>query len=286
MKKKAKVVRKISSIRNIVSELRSQGGNATVGLVPTMGALHEGHLSLIKKSASKNQITIVSIFVNPTQFNDANDFESYPDTFKEDKLLAEESGADYIFAPSVEEMYPGDFYTFVDIEEISTKLCGSKRDGHFRGVCTVVSKLFNIVKPDYAYFGEKDIQQLTIIKKMVSDLNFDLKIVGCHTIREDDGLAMSSRNVHLSSDERESAAYIYLGMKLAGDLFDSGEKSSDKLIKMAKDIIETDLTTIDYIEIVDPVTLKSVDQVEKSAILAVAVFIGKTRLIDNYLLKD
>ena len=280
------VINTIADLRKTILEFRTDTPNSKLGLVPTMGALHEGHLSLIAKSASENDLTVVSVFVNPTQFNDKSDLESYPQNLDEDTKLAGSKDADIIFAPSAKEMYPGDFYAFIDMKEISEKLCGKKREGHFRGVCTVVGKLFNIVTPDNAYFGEKDVQQLTIIKKMVSDLNFNINIVGCQTVRENDGLAMSSRNVHLNPDERIAAKSLYRSLTLANEMFANGEKNAEKILSAMNEVITSEpLTQIDYLEIVDPITLKNIEVLNGDEIIALAVYVGATRLIDNIILR-
>lgn len=276
-----KTVQSIDAVRKQVKKWRKKG--LSVGMVPTMGFLHEGHESLIKKAAKENDKVIVSIFVNPTQFGPTEDFTTYPRDLKKDEKLCEEAGADLIFNPEASEIYFQDSSTNVNVLGLSEGLCGGKRPVHFGGVCLVVSKLFNIATPDKAYFGEKDAQQLAIIKRMVRDLNFNIEIIGCPIIRESDGLAKSSRNTYLSSDERKAALVLNRSLKLAKKAIAGGEKSSEKIFKIIKDKIETEnLSRIDYIEIVNSETLKPVDSLISSSLIAIAVYIGKTRLIDNF----
>lgn len=276
-----KTVNTISEIRAITKEWKSK--NFSIGFVPTMGYLHEGHKSLIEKARLENDKVIVSIFVNPTQFGPNEDFEKYPRDLEKDETLCSDAGADLIFAPEVIEMYPEGASTYVDVEGITEGLCGEKRPGHFRGVCTVVSKLFNIVAPHRAYFGEKDAQQLAVIKRMVKELNFDIEVIGCPIIREEDGLAKSSRNTYLSPEERIAATVLSRSLNKAKEALSQGEQNSANL----KNIILRELTSeplakIDYVEIVDSITLKPIGNIEKSILAAIAVFIGKTRLIDNF----
>jgi len=276
-----KTVQTIAEIRKQVKKWRRRG--LTIGLVPTMGFLHEGHESLIKKAVKDNDKVIVSIFVNPTQFGPKEDFSSYPRNLKKDKNLCLDAGVNLIFNPEPSEIYFKDSVTTVNVSGLSNGLCGAKRPVHFGGVCLVVSKLFNIVSPDRAYFGEKDAQQLAIIKRMVRDLNFDVKIVGCPIIREADGLAKSSRNIYLSSEERKAALVLNKSLKLAKKAISSGERSSQKIFEIITDKIETEtLAKIDYIELVDSTTLAPVDTLVSSTLIAIAVYIGKTRLIDNF----
>ena len=276
-----KTVQTIAEIRKQVKKWRRRG--LTVGLVPTMGFLHEGHESLIKKAVKDNDKVIVSIFVNPTQFGPKEDFSSYPRDLKKDEQLCLDAGVNLIFNPEPSEIYFKDSVTTVNVSGLSNGLCGAKRPVHFGGVCLVVSKLFNIVSPDRAYFGEKDAQQLAIIKRMVRDLNFDVKIVGCPIIREADGLAKSSRNIYLSSEERKAALVLNKSLKLAKKSISSGERSSQKIFEIITDKIETEtLAKIDYIELVDSTTLAPVDTLVSSTLIAIAVYIGKTRLIDNF----
>lgn len=275
-----KVIKKIDELREILKDYKKEG--KSIGLVPTMGFLHKGHASLIKKAVSENDIVVVSDFVNPIQFGPNEDLEAYPRDINADSKLCEDLGADFIFNPDPSEMYH-DKKAFVDIEGLSDNLCGARRAGHFRGVCTVCTKLFNIVGPDRAYFGQKDAQQLSIIKKLVFDLNIPIEIVACPIVREDDGLAMSSRNTYLSADERKAALClskaIFEGEKMAK------ERSSVKevLEKMEKIISSEKLAKIDYISAVDLETIKDVDNFNKDTLVAIAVYIGKTRLIDNFI---
>lgn len=273
------VAYKVEETRNYIKDMKTAG--KTVGLVPTMGFLHQGHASLIKKSVEENDCTVVSDFVNPTQFGPNEDLESYPRDFDADRRLCESLGADIIFHPEPGEMYENP-HTTVDITVLSDGLCGSKRPGHFRGVCTVVSKLFNIVKPDRAYFGEKDAQQLAIIRKMVRDLNFDIEIVGCPIVREADGLAMSSRNTYLSDEERRAALCLSKAVKTGRDLIKPGMPVSALLKAMRAAIDAEPLAEIDYLSVVDSDELQPLDVIDRPALIAMAVYIGRTRLIDNF----
>jgi pantothenate synthetase (EC 6.3.2.1) len=275
------VITNPSQMQNLMLSLKKQGKK--IGFVPTMGYLHEGHLSLIRCSKKENDITVVSIFVNPIQFGVNEDFGRYPRDFERDKSLCEKENVDYIFYPSYEEMYPDGFQTYVEVAELSKGLCGDFRPGHFKGVATVVAKLFNIVCPDNAYFGKKDFQQLKVIQRMVKDLNFPVNIVGCPVVREPDGLAMSSRNKYLSDEERESALYISKALFEAKRMFEDGITDPNLIKEKVRQIISQakHLKEIQYVEIVDSNTLKPVDKVKKSDVLAVAVYIGNTRLIDN-----
>lgn len=253
-----------------------------ISLVPTMGYLHEGHLSLMKEARKLGDIVIVSIFVNPTQFGPNEDLDKYPRDFEGDEAKCEKESVDIIFYPTPENMYPENYQTYVDVLEVTKNLCGASRPTHFRGVTTVVAKLFNITLPDYAFFGEKDFQQLTVIKRMVSDLNFPVNIIGCPIVREDDGLAMSSRNKYLSKEERVQALCLYNSIKRVKELFENGEHNVSSLIKEARSIIDREsLANIDYIKIVDIETMEDVEKIEKDALIALAVKIGNTRLIDN-----
>jgi pantoate--beta-alanine ligase len=275
------VITNPSQMQNLMLSLKKQGKK--IGFVPTMGYLHEGHLSLIRCSKKENDITVVSIFVNPIQFGVNEDFGRYPRDFERDKSLCEKENVDYIFYPSYEEMYPDGFQTYVEAVELSKGLCGDFRPGHFKGVATVVAKLFNIVCPDNVYFGKKDFQQLKVIQRMVKDLNFPVNIVSCPVIREPDGLAMSSRNKYLSDEERESALYISRALFEAKRMFEDGTADPNLIKERVRQIISQakHLKEIQYVEIVDSNTLKPVDKVKKSDVLAVAVYIGNTRLIDN-----
>lgn len=272
----------INEVRQIVKKWRKEG--LTVGLVPTMGYLHEGHKSLIDKAVKENDRVVVSVFVNPIQFGPTEDLASYPRDLERDAKLCEEAGANLIFHPEKEEMYFDDFSTFVEVQGVSKGLCGKSRPIHFRGVCTVVTKLFNIVKPDRAYFGQKDAQQLAVVKRMVRDLNMDIEIVGCPIIREEDGLAKSSRNTYLSAEERKAAVILSKSLKLGKEAIEKGERDSKKIIDIITNNINTEkLAKIDYVEIVDPLTIENIDKIENSALVAMAVYIGKTRLIDNFI---
>ncbi len=272
----------ISEVRQIVKEWRKEG--LTVGLVPTMGYLHEGHKSLIDKAVKENDRVVVSVFVNPIQFGPTEDLASYPRDLERDAKLCKEAGANLIFHPEKEEMYFDDFSSFVEVQGVSKGLCGKSRPIHFRGVCTVVTKLFNIVKPDRAYFGQKDAQQLAVVKRMVRDLNMDIEIIGCPIIREEDGLAKSSRNTYLSPEERKAAVILSKSLKLGKEAIEAGERDSKKIIDIITNNINTEkLAKIDYVEIVDPLSIENIDKIENSALVAMAVYIGKTRLIDNFI---
>ncbi len=251
-----------------------------------MGALHEGHLSLIRRSAQECDFTVMSIFVNPLQFGPNEDLEAYPRTLDHDMHAAEEAGADLVFYPNAQEILGDNRLAFVDIEELQGNLCGRSRPGHFRGVCTIVAKLFNIVTPDRAYFGQKDIQQFIILQKMVQDLNFDLDIIRCPIVREKDGLAMSSRNQYLSATERRDARVLHRALQRGRQLYLQGEQNAARIIAELKTILEKPGSSrIDYVSIVDK-SMHDVDTVKNGDILAVAVFIGKTRLIDNTIFGD
>ncbi|MDU5085734.1 MAG: pantoate--beta-alanine ligase [Anaerococcus vaginalis] len=275
-----KVIKKIDELKDVLKDYKKEG--KTIGLVPTMGFLHKGHASLIKKAVEENDIVVVSDFVNPIQFGPNEDLESYPRDINADSKLCEDLGADFIFNPEPSEMYH-DKKAFVDIEGLSDNLCGARRAGHFRGVCTVCTKLFNIVGPNRAYFGQKDAQQLSIIKKLVFDLNIPVEIVACPIVREEDGLAMSSRNTYLSADERKAALClskaIFEGEKMAKE----GASVKEVLEKMKEIISSEKLAKIDYISAVDLETIKDVDNFNKDTLVAIAVYIGKTRLIDNFI---
>ncbi len=277
-----RVVKSISEVKEIISEQRKNG--KTIGLVPTMGYLHEGHLSLVKASRKDTDFTM-SIFVNPTQFGANEDLDKYPRDMDRDKYLAEKEDVDLIFAPSVEEMYPNGYKTYVEVNDITEVLCGRSRPGHFKGVTTIVNKLFNIVTPDFAYFGQKDAQQVIVIKKMVQDLNMDVRIVICPIVREMDGLAMSSRNVYLNKEERMSALILSFALREAEKLILKGEKDKDIIQKfITAKISQEKLAKIDYVEIVDASTLEDVKNLEGEILIAIAVKFGNTRLIDNILI--
>ncbi len=270
----------IAEVRAGLDAARSRG--ASIGFVPTMGALHEGHLALIREARDRDDVVVVSIFVNPTQFNAAEDLAKYPRDLDRDLALAAEAGADLVFAPQVAEMYPPGATTWVDVEGLTEGLCGAARPGHFRGVCTVVTKLFNIVGPDRAYFGEKDAQQLAVIKRMVRDLDMRLEIVPCPTVRETDGLAMSSRNVRLTPEARAQAPLLYRALTEALVAVENGERDAVRLkAGICGVLADADLARIDYVEVVDAETLQPVVSVDRPVLIAVAVFFGDVRLIDN-----
>ncbi len=256
-----------------------------IGLVPTMGALHEGHLSLVRAARAQLDVVAVSIFVNPLQFGPKEDFGKYPRSFERDCQLLEAEKVDLVFAPSNEEMYPPGATTFVTVEGLSEKLCGRSRPGHFRGVTTVVSKLFHVVEPDAAYFGQKDAAQATIIRRLVRDLTLPVRIVVCPIVREKDGLAMSSRNCYLDPQQRKQALVLYRSLMRVQTLADTGERSAAKLLDVGKQVIaEEPGARLDYFEIVDPETLDPVADISQGALVAVAAFVGATRLIDNVVL--
>lgn len=274
-----KVTKTVEETRKLVKAWKQEG--KSIGLVPTMGFLHEGHASLIRRCREENDIVVVSDFVNPTQFGPNEDLEAYPRDFKRDSELCESLGADLIFHPEPEEMYH-DPHAFVSIDLLSETLCGKTRPIHFKGVCTVVSKLFHIVTPDKAYFGQKDAQQLAIIRKMVQDLNFDIQIVGCPIVREEDGLAKSSRNTYLNAEERKAALCLSKAIRRGMDVIHPQADASEVLGEMRAIIEAEPLARIDYVSMVDALTMQPVEKVEKDVLTAMAVYIGKTRLIDNF----
>lgn len=274
-----KIATTVLETRNTVKNWRKEG--YTVGLVPTMGFLHEGHASLIKKCREQNDKVVVSVFVNPTQFGPNEDLEAYPRDLEKDKTLCESLGADLILHPEPSEMYQNP-KTYMNIEGLSDNLCGKSRPIHFKGVCTVVSKLFNIVAPDRAYFGQKDAQQLAIIKKMVQDMNFDVEVVGCPIVREEDGLAKSSRNTYLSDEERKAALCLSKSVKKGMEIIKEGISAKEVLDEMKKVINQEHLAKIDYVSMVDSLTMEDVETVDRDVLVAMAVYIGKTRLIDNF----
>lgn len=275
---------KIKEVREELVKWRKDG--QIIGFIPTMGYLHEGHLSLIKR-AEENDKIVVSIFVNPIQFGEGEDFEAYPRDLERDSRLCEEHRVDLLFYPQREELYPEDFATLVDMEGPAKGLCGLSRPTHFKGVCTVVTKLFHIITPHKAYFGQKDAQQLAVIQRMVKDLNIEVEIVGCPILREPDGLAMSSRNAYLSEKERRAAITLYQGLKEAENLFLKGERSSEIITsKITELMVREPLARIEYIKVVDPETMQRIDLIEKPVLIVLAVFIGKTRLIDNLICKE
>ncbi len=275
---------KIKDLKWKLTEERSKG--KTIGFVPTMGYLHEGHLSLVRESLKDTDVSVVSIFVNPLQFGAEEDYDRYPRDIERDKKLLEKEGVHYLFYPNHNEMYPFGYKTFVEVEKLGKKLCGKSRPGHFKGVCTVVLKLFNIVKPDKAYFGQKDAQQAIIINKMVKDLNLDVEIVVMPIVREEDGLAMSSRNVYLDKEERKGAVVLYKSLKEAERMISMGERDSEKIIERMKEIILSyNKAVIDYIEIVDTKELNPVNPIKGNILIALAVYIGNARLIDNSMME-
>ena len=279
-----KIVAAVDEVREQVREWRKEG--LSVGLVPTMGYLHEGHKSLIDKAVEQNDRVVVSVFVNPIQFGPGEDLATYPRDLERDTALCEKAGASLIFHPEKENMYFDDFCTYVDMDGLTKGLCGKTRPTHFRGVCTVVSKLFNIVQPDRAYFGQKDAQQLAVIRRMVRDLNFDLEIIGCPIIREEDGLAKSSRNTYLSKEEREAATILHKGLLRGEELIRNGERNASVVVREITRVIESEpLAKIDYVEVVDFDCIEKIDMIEGTVLTAVAVYIGKTRLIDNFIIK-
>lgn len=279
-----KLVDSISRITTLIKMLKKEG--KAIGFVPTMGYLHEGHLSLVKAAKKHTDVVVMSIFVNPMQFGPKEDFEKYPKDFKRDEQLANDAGVDIIFYPSVKDMYPEGYSTYITVENLTDTLCGASRPAHFRGVTTVVAKLLNIVKPDVAYFGQKDAQQAIVIKKMVQDLNMDVEVKVMPIVRERDGLAMSSRNSYLSEDERRDAQILYQALKKAESLVGDGERSSKKIIKAMKDTIFVKPSVkLDYVSVVDTRNLRDVDTISKEALVAVAAHVGRTRLIDNVIVK-
>lgn len=277
------VTNTIEKTRELVNNWKKEG--KTIGLVPTMGYLHEGHASLIRRCREENDIVVVSDFVNPTQFGPNEDLEAYPRDFDRDSALCESIGADLIFCPSPAEMYH-DPHAFVSIDTLSDTLCGKTRPIHFKGVCTVVSKLFNIVNPDRAYFGQKDAQQLAIIRRMVRDLNMDIEIVGCPIVREEDGLAKSSRNTYLNEEERKAALILSKAVFLGKKMVEDGETSAAAVKEaMIKKIESEPMAKIDYVEAVDGLSMQPVEEIKAPVLVAMAVYIGKTRLIDNFIVE-
>ena len=280
------IATKISEVREKVQEWKKEG--LTVGLVPTMGYLHEGHASLVDKAVEQCDRVVASVFVNPTQFGPGEDLETYPRDFGHDCELLKAHGCDMVFHPEVSEMYYEDAATFVEIlSDMPKQLCGKTRPIHFRGVCTVVSKLFNIVTPDKAFFGEKDAQQLAIIRRMVRDMAYGIEIVGCPIVREADGLAKSSRNTYLNETERQAALVLSKAVSLGRDMVAEGEKDADKIVAAMTALIEQEpLARIDYVSAVDGVTMMPVHRLEGTVLIAMAVYIGKTRLIDNFSVEE
>ena len=277
-----KIVETIAEVREQVKQWRKEG--LTVGLVPTMGYLHEGHKSLIDRAVAENDRVVVSVFVNPMQFGPTEDLDSYPRDLNRDAKLCEDAGVDIIFHPEADEMYADGFCSYVDMNGLTTELCGKTRPIHFRGVQTVVLKLFHIVTPDRAYFGQKDAQQLAVIKRMVKDLNVDTEIIGCPIIREEDGLAKSSRNIYLTPEERKAAVVLSKAVKLGQDMIADGERDAAKIVGEMKKLISAEpLATIDYVEMVNMDTMQSIEKAEGHVLCAMAVKFGKARLIDNFI---
>lgn len=278
------IIGSVSEMQKLADQLRQKG--VTIGLVPTMGYLHEGHLSLIREAKTNSDIVVVSVFVNPTQFGPGEDFKDYPRDFDRDAKLAESAGCDIIFHPDVQDMYPENHKTHVQVEQITGVLCGASRPTHFRGVTTIVAKLFNIVKPHLAVFGQKDAQQVIVIKRMVEDLNFDLKIVVAPIMREPDGLAMSSRNIYLTPGQRKQAVVLYESLMHAKKIIEQGERNGEHVKKQIRSMIEQQPDAkIDYIEIVDTSNLNPVKHLQGEILIALAVKIGKPRLIDNVIVR-
>lgn len=279
-----KVVHTVKEVRDIVKGWKKEG--LSVGFVPTMGFLHEGHKSLILKSVKENDKTLVSVFVNPTQFGPTEDLDKYPRDLEHDKELVTSAGADLIFNPSPAEMYPNHFTTTVNTTEVSEFLCGAKRPVHFGGVCLVLTKLFNIVQPNKAYFGQKDAQQLAVVKRFVRDLNFDIEIIGCPIVRETDGLAKSSRNTYLSPEERKAATILYKSLCAGKALIENGERNSEKVKDAIRNVLNTEpLAKVDYVEVVDNTNIQPINTIKGEVLVAIAVYIGTTREIDNFIIE-
>lgn len=283
------IIKKSKHMVSTSELLKSKGEK--IGLVPTMGYLHKGHISLISRARAECSKVIVSIFVNPMQFGPEEDFARYPRNFKKDCSLCQKAGADYIFFPSTDEMYEKDFKTFAEVQDLGDIMCGRERPGHFRGVCTVVLKLFNIIRPNIAYFGQKDYQQVVIIKKMIKDLNVPVEIAECPTVREKDGLAISSRNKYLSYDERKNAIVLFQSLKLAGELIINGQENLENIRKAAIEKMESApfVSKIDYFDFRDNDTLCEIERIDQKAeriLIASAIWVGETRLIDNILIEN
>jgi pantoate--beta-alanine ligase len=279
------IISTMREMSRISDELRSSG--KTIVLVPTMGYFHEGHLSLMREGRRRGDVLVVSLFVNPTQFGEGEDYQIYPRDFSRDKALVEGIGVDILFVPTVEQMYPEGYQTFVETERITKPMEGQFRPSHFRGVTTVVAKLFNIVKPHIAIFGEKDFQQLAVIRRMVEDLNMGVEIIGMPIVRERDGLAMSSRNQYLTSDQREAALSLNRSLQEASQLFRSGERNAGRIIDAVERVIEPERdSTIEYVEIRDAKTLEEIEMIEGQAVIALAIKVGKVRLIDNLVFRE
>ncbi len=280
-----KIVRDIAEMQQLAETYRQEGKR--IGFVPTMGYLHEGHLSLMRQARPRCDVLVVSIFVNPTQFGPNEDFERYPRDFERDERLCRQEGVDVVFYPTAEAMYPQPYRTYVNVEQLTETMCGASRPGHFRGVTTVVTKLFHIVKPHLAVFGQKDYQQSLVIRQMVRDLNFDITIVVAPIVREADGLAMSSRNNYLTPEERQQALVLYRSLRKAEELIEQGEQDAARILEVMQQIIAgAPDARIDYIVIVDGDTLEPVTRVKDNTVIALAVYIGNTRLIDNTIIRE
>jgi len=279
-----KKVTTIKGMKAVARELKSRG--KTIGLVPTMGYLHKGHLSLVRKSVKRADATVVSIFVNPTQFGPREDFKEYPRDLNRDIEFLKREGVDYLFYPDSGEMYPTGYKTYIQVQDLQEKLCGRSRPGFFRGVCTIVLKLFNIVDPDVAFFGQKDAQQAIILRKMVEDLDLDVRIEVLPIVRDEDGLALSSRNEYLNSRERKAALALHKSLQEANKMIEEGERRAALIIKKLDEVVKKEPSVkIDYIEMVDLDELKPVEMIKDEALLALAVFVGRTRLIDNVIIE-
>ena len=280
------IINRRQRMSSVARKIRREQGDRTVGLVATMGALHEGHLSLVREARRMCDVVVVTVFVNPAQFGPGEDFEHYPRDLTKDTALLTDYNVDYIFAPPIEEIYPKGFSTYVNVEGLSEQLEGASRPGHFRGVATVVTILLNTVRPDFAFFGQKDAQQALVIKRLVKDLAFDTEIVVLPIVREDSGLAISSRNLYLSPDEQASASVIHRALKQAKTTFKEGERSAGRIMDVVRSTIESEpRARLDYVSVSDVETLEPVERVdERPTLIAVAAYIGKTRLIDNIIL--
>jgi pantoate--beta-alanine ligase len=275
-----RILKTIQEMKEASAEVKSNGHS--IGVVPTMGYLHEGHLSLVRESTSQADRTVVSIFVNPAQFSPREDFKKYPRDEKRDSEILEKEGVDFLFMPDGEEMYPKDYKTYVEVHELQDKLCGRSRPGHFRGVCTVVLKLFHIINPDLSFFGQKDAQQAIILQRMVKDLDMGVKINVLPIVRDEDGLALSSRNEYLSPEERKAALCLSRSLEAARSMIGVGERETERIVRSMKEIIKKEpLARIDYVEIVEMEKLNPIPRIAKKALIALAVFIGEARLIDN-----
>ena len=275
-----KIARTVAEVRSLRGKLEDP-----VGFVPTMGALHEGHLSLVRSARAENKSVVVSIFVNPTQFSPSEDFDTYPRDLERDLRLLEEESVDLVFAPASVELYPAGYSTWVEVESLTERLEGAARPTHFRGVATIVTKLFNIVAPQRAYFGQKDAQQALVIRRLIRDLNLPIELRVCPTVRESDGLALSSRNSYLSADERRAATVLKRGLDLAERLFSGGERDADRIRRRVRDLISSEpLAEIDYVSVADLETLDELESLDRPALVSLAVRFGRTRLIDNTIL--